>query len=128
MKKTIRTLIASLMVVLGMSAIIASPAGAISVFEQCGDTAGTNKETTVCEAQNEDDVNTLVQTGIGILSFIIGIISVIMIIVGGIRYVVSNGEAAKIKSAKDTILYAIVGLVVSLLAYVIVNFVVGQFT
>lgn len=116
------------MVVLGMGVMISSPAGAISVFEQCGADAGTNKDTTVCEAQKEDDVDTLVQTAIGILSFVIGIISVIMIIVGGIRYVVSNGEAAKIKSAKDTILYAIVGLVVSLLAYVIVNFVVGQFT
>lgn len=127
MKKTIRTFIASLMVVLGIGVIIASPAGAINVFEQC-DGASNNKDTSVCKAQNEDDVDSLVQIGIGILSFIIGIISVIMIIVGGIRYVVSNGEAAKVKSAKDTILYAIVGLVVSLLAYVIVNFVVGQFT
>ncbi len=128
MKRTIRNLIAVSMIVFGLTASVAVPAGAINVFEQCGDTAGTNKDTTVCEAQNEDDVNTLVQITIGILSFVIGIISVIMIIIGGIRYVVSNGEAAKIKSAKDTILYAIVGLVVSLLAYVIVNFVVGQFT
>ncbi len=58
-----------------------------------------------------------------ILLFIIGAISVIMIIVGGIKYVVSNGDSGKVKAAKDTIMYAVVGLVIALLAYAIVSFV-----
>jgi multisubunit Na+/H+ antiporter MnhB subunit len=69
-----------------------------------------------------------VQTIIGILSFVIGVVSVIMIIVGGIKYVLSNGDASQVTSAKNTILYAVIGLVVALLAYAIVNFVVTQFT
>lgn len=64
---------------------------------------------------------------VNILLFILGAIAVIMIIIGGIRYTTSNGDAGSIKSAKDTILYAVVGLVVAILAYAIVNFVIGAF-
>jgi len=62
-----------------------------------------------------------------VLLFVLGAIAVIMIIVGGIRYTTSNGEASQIKSAKDTILYSIIGVIVAILAYAIVNFVVGNF-
>lgn len=57
---------------------------------------------------------------------IIGALSVIMVIVGGLRYVLSGGDPAGLKSAKDTILYALVGLAVALLAYSIVSFVVTR--
>lgn len=62
------------------------------------------------------------------LVFVIGAIAVIMVIVGGLRYVLSNGDAAGLKSAKDTILYALVGVAVSLLAYALVQFVISRFT
>ena len=68
-----------------------------------------------------------VQQVINVLLFIIGVISVIMIIIGGIKYVLSNGDSNAVKSAKDTILYAVIGLVIALLAYAIVNFVVNAF-
>lgn len=58
-----------------------------------------------------------------ILLFIIGAIAVIMIIIGGIRYTISNGDAGAITSAKNTIMYAVIGLVVAILAFAIVNFV-----
>jgi len=60
------------------------------------------------------------------LLYIIGALSVIMIIVGGLRYVVSGGNTASVTAAKNTILYAIVGIVVALLAYAIINFVLGS--
>lgn len=63
-----------------------------------------------------------------VLLFIVGAISVIMLIVGGIRYTVSGGDSGQITAAKNTILYAIVGIVISILAYAIVNFFIGQFT
>lgn len=63
---------------------------------------------------------------VNILLFIIGAVAVIMIIVGGIRYVTSNGDQAHVKAAKDTIMYAIIGLVVAILAYAIVNFLVSN--
>lgn len=62
------------------------------------------------------------------LLFILGAISVIMIIVGGLRYVISGGDSAAVTAAKNTILYAIVGVIVAILAYAIINFVIGSFT
>lgn len=52
-----------------------------------------------------------------------GIISVIVIIIGGVFYITSQGEPDKIKRAKNAILYAIIGLIISLLSFAIVNFV-----
>ena len=65
---------------------------------------------------------------INVLLFILGAIAVIMIVIGGIKYTISNGDASNIKSAKDTILYAVIGLIIALMAYAIVNFVVGAFS
>jgi hypothetical protein len=63
-----------------------------------------------------------------VLLFILGAISVIMIIIGGLRYVISGGNSTAVTAAKNTILYAIVGVIVALLAYAIVNFVLDSFT
>ena len=60
-----------------------------------------------------------------VLLFIIGAISVIMVIIGGLRYVPSGGDSTNVSAAKNTILYAIVGVIIALLAYAIVNFVLG---
>jgi hypothetical protein len=62
-----------------------------------------------------------------ILLFVIGAVAVIMLIIGGLRYVVSGGDASKVQDAKNTILYALVGIVVAILAYAAVNFVIGSF-
>jgi hypothetical protein len=64
---------------------------------------------------------------VNILLFILGAIAVVMIIIGGIRYATSNGDSSQIKTAKDTILYAVVGLIVAIMAYAIVGWVVDQF-
>jgi hypothetical protein len=65
---------------------------------------------------------------VNVALFLIGAISVIMIIYGGIRYTISGGEAKNVTAAKDTILYAVVGLVVAILAYAVVNFVIAKLT
>jgi cytochrome bd-type quinol oxidase subunit 2 len=57
------------------------------------------------------------------LIFIVGAVSVIMVIVGGLRYVISNGDSKQTSAAKDTILYAVVGVVVAVAAFAIVKFV-----
>ena len=54
---------------------------------------------------------------------IVGILAVGLIIFGGVRYTISQGDAGKVKKAKDTIMYAVIGLVVTLAAFAIVNFV-----
>lgn len=70
-------------------------------------------------------LSTLIKNVINILLFIIGTIAVIMIIVGGIRYATSGGDQAQVTAAKNTILYSVVGVVVALMAFAIVNFVIG---
>ena len=62
------------------------------------------------------------------LLFIVGGLSVIMIIIGGIRFVVSGGDQAAVKAARETIIYAVVGVVVSFMSYALVNFVLTQIT
>lgn len=62
-----------------------------------------------------------------VMLFIVGAISVIMVVVGGLRYVISGGNTTNVGTAKNTILYAVVGLIISLLAYAIINFVIGSF-
>ncbi|MDB5183210.1 MAG: hypothetical protein JWO47_994 [Candidatus Saccharibacteria bacterium] len=63
---------------------------------------------------------------INIFSFIIGVASVVMVLVGGLRYVISNGDSNNIATAKNTILYAIIGIVVFLLSRGIIVFVVNK--
>ncbi len=57
--------------------------------------------------------------------YIVGIIAVIMLIIGGIKYVVSGGDSKKVTDAKNTVLYAIIGLIIAFLAFAIVNFVIS---
>ena len=71
--------------------------------------------------------NELPETIINIVTAIIGVsglVAVIFILIGGIQYITSEGDAAKTKKAKDTILYAFIGLVICALAFVIVNWVI----
>ena len=58
-----------------------------------------------------------------VILLIVGIVSVVMLIYGGLRYILSGGDSKKVTDAKNTILYAIIGRIISLLAYAIVNFV-----
>jgi cytochrome bd-type quinol oxidase subunit 2 len=71
-------------------------------------------------------VESVVRTVINLLSLIVGIVAVIMIIIGGLKYITSSGDSANVSSAKNTILYAIIGLVVVALAQVIVRFVLNK--
>lgn len=72
----------------------------------------------------EDAITTITNVAF----FLIGAISVIMIIWSGFRYITSNGDAGNVKSAKDTLMYSVVGLIVALLGYAIVRFVIDTFT
>jgi len=67
-----------------------------------------------------------IQTIINVILAVVGVIAVIMIIIGGIQYTTSAGDPGKVKKAKDTILYGIVGLVIALAAFAIVNFVLDN--
>jgi magnesium-transporting ATPase (P-type) len=71
------------------------------------------------------DLNDKIKTIINVMLFIVGIASTIMIIYGAIRFVISRGEPDETKNARNTIMYSVVGLVVAILGYAIVNWVIG---
>jgi hypothetical protein cdivTM_30108 len=75
---------------------------------------------------NNFNIGTAITNIVNIMLYALGAIAVIMIVIGGIRYTTSNGDSNGIQSAKNTILYAVAGLVVAILAYAIVNFVVSN--
>jgi len=74
----------------------------------------------------EERVNGIIHLVINIFSLVVGVISVIMIIIGGLKYITSSGDSGNVTGAKNTILYAIIGLVVVALAQVIVRFVLAK--
>lgn len=73
-------------------------------------------------------VERVIKSVVNILSLIVGVVAVIMIIIGGLKYVLSSGDSNNINSAKNTILFAIVGLIVAALAQVIVRYVLNKVT
>jgi hypothetical protein len=125
MKRILLTVL-SFLTLAGFAFAGAPVVSAESVFEEaCKQTP----DSAVCQGTTDGETatNDFIQNLISLLLFAIGIISVIVIIVGGIRYTTSNGDSNKVTQAKNTILYAVIGLVVALLSYAIVTFVVNQF-
>ena len=74
-----------------------------------------------------ESLTSIVGTVINTMLFIVGILSVIMIIYAGIRYVTAHGDSKQVGDAKNTLIYAIVGLIISIVAYALVNWVTGLF-
>jgi hypothetical protein len=120
--QTFKLLVATLaiavapLVVAPLATVGAAP---VDVLNDCRDNSQ------VCDGGG-DQVWTVLKGIINLLITIAGIVSVIMIIVGGIKYSTSGGDAKAISSGKDTLVYAVVGLVISVMAFAIVNFVLGK--
>lgn len=91
--------------------------GANLTFTQQSNCNGTGAETTV---------NKLIKLIINIFSIVVGIIAVIMIIIGGVKYILSGGASEQVSGAKNTILFAIVGLIVVALAQILVRYVLSR--
>jgi hypothetical protein len=89
----------------------------------CLNTGGTNCP---AQSQTEDTVNNAIEDGLNIFSAIVGIAAVIMIIFAGFKYITAGGDSSKINSAQQTIIYAVVGLVIVALAQIIVRFVLRE--
>jgi len=91
-----------------------------------------NSKKTACDALGSScgtgavTVGDIIKSIIGILSYVVGVAAVIMVIIGGFRYITSNGDSNQISSAKNTIIYALIGLVIAVLARAIVAFVFNR--
>ncbi len=132
MRKLIRNLhvisiIGAFMIVTGLAALVVPQVSA----------ALSSQEKAVCEgaggavlgqecALPGNTVQGTLRAVSDILIFVIGAIAVIMIIIGGIRYATSAGDQAQITSAKNTILYSVIGLIIAFMAYGIARFVVDR--
>ena len=93
-----------------------------------GSSLSTSTSTNCTSGQATTAVQNILGTVINIFSLIVGIVAVIMIIVGGLKYITSGGDSCNISSAKNTIIFAIVGLVIVALAQVLVHFVLAKTT
>jgi len=121
MKKIKSALLSLALVAMGVVMFAPAPVSALDPAGQIQD--GVNS----VGGGGQPTLESRIQTITNILLFILGAIAVVVIVIGGIRYATSNGDSSSIKAAKDTILYAVIGLVVAILAYAIVNFVVSAF-
>lgn len=139
---TVSKLLIVPMMVLGLATFTLAP----SAYAQSTDD-GTDDTTEATRTCNTNSTNIGVKTGsrcassddqrgnlgnvieivTNVLLFIIGAVAVIMIIIGGFRYVTSNGDSSQLTAAKNTILYSVVGLIVALLAFAIVRFITNSF-
>ena len=90
----------------------------------CANAGSLSTDSAACDG-NQSDLMKMVRTIINALIGAMGVISVVMIILGGLSYATSQGESSKVQKGKNTIMYGIIGLVISLLAVAIVNFVLS---
>ena len=122
--KRIGLIIGILFGIIAVGVAVSPVASAVDIYQACkpGDTS------VVCQAKNETGAEDLVKNIINILLTVASVVAVIMIIVGGIRYATSNGDSNQVTAAKNTIMYAVIGLVIAIFAYAIVYFVFDQIT
>lgn len=79
-------------------------------------------------ASGTSEVRAVIYTVVNILLFLVGSFAVIMIVIAGFRFVTANGDANTVSQAKNTIIYSVIGIVVAIMAWGIVNFILGAFT
>ena len=128
MKRIVLSLVASAAILLPVA--MPAVASAATFDPGAGLNCGTNiegSETGQCSSGESDatgKVNDAVAKALNLFSAVVGIIAVVMIIVGGVKYITSGGDSGNVTSAKN----AIIGLVVVALAQIIVRFVLARFT
>jgi hypothetical protein len=126
LKSTQFKLIIGLAILFSLMALVAAPAvdaqSKAAVCEGVGAVTGSG-----CGG-GSGSVNNVIATVINILSSIVGVVAVIMIIIAGYKYVTSSGDSSNVQSAKNTLIFAIVGIVVVAFAQLIVQFVLDRTT
>ncbi|MDQ2973725.1 MAG: pilin [bacterium] len=135
LSQRISRILATVALAIGMLSPLAVPALATAQADIQGNLcAGANLDATAtgdCAtsgAEANTKINSTISFVINLFSIVVGVVAVIMIILGGFKYITSGGDSGNITGAKNTILYAIIGLVIVALAQFIVKFVLGQAT
>lgn len=126
--KKIKYLMLTLGLVFGFSlTILPATAGAIDLLNPV--CSGDAAKTVLCKDRNakKNSFTNIIGIIVNTLLFLVAAVSVVMIIIAGVYYTTSNGDASLVKKAKDTLLYSVIGLIVAIMAYAIVNYIIGQF-
>lgn len=124
MKKSIISIAIMTCAVFGASVLSTTslPGSASAQVSEGINTATTSE----MKGKSIDGDKGLIKTVVNVLLWAVGILSVIMIIFSGFRYITSAGDASKTKSAQSTLTYSVVGLIVAIMAYAIVNMVTNR--
>jgi hypothetical protein len=122
-----------LVVPMAVPAVAIAATGSGATIGNClaqGSNLSAPSNSTSCSDTNTDNgntnINNIIKTVINVFSWVVGVVAVIMIIVGGFRYVTAGGDSNNVSSAKNTIIYAIIGLVIVAMAQFIVQFVLNK--
>ena len=124
-KLTLAGMVLAVSTLVGVATLVPAPAMAVTPEQSACEGSGGTWNGGNCTQGTRTVTGTIRSVG-SILVFLTGAISVLMIIIGGVRYALSGGDQGTITSAKNTILYAIVGVIISVAAYAIVNFVLSN--
>ncbi len=131
--KLFLTTLTSLMILVTATFAVTNQVAAVELFNNCGSgSIGADGKPVVCtDAQKGQNTKTnpilgAIRSVIQILSIIIGIASVIMIIISGLRMTLANGDSNAIASARSSLVYSLVGLAIAALAQVIVRITLGS--
>jgi len=107
---------------LGMAAWMMAAAPAMAATTGLAGGASSAKAT-----EAVTDLTTIISTVVNVMFTFIGIAAVIFMIIGGLSYITSQGDKTKVENAKNTIMYSVIGVVVAIASYAIVQYVISQF-
>lgn len=117
-----KKLYVALMLALGFGVYAAQPVAAMDLFGSCTDpSCSVVKDNSLKQTSSGFKIKNI----INLATYILGGLAVVMVVVGALRMVISNGDPAAVKAGRETILWAVIGIIVAALAYSIVNFIVN---
>lgn len=122
MKKMLLSLFAVALTVCGLGSVASVSPAYAKVPDKVNEWVTSTNPTDV-GTTDESTLQNMVKTIVNVVLGVVGFIAVFMIILGGINFITSQGDTAKVTKARNTILYGVIGLVIALLAFAIVNFV-----
>ena len=127
MKKILFAIVALMMMGFGTMAMVPERASAARAEDPlCSTISDADLRQAAGCGDTSTEIDSPIRTVINILLYVVGILAVVMIIVSGLKMTMSAGDAGAVQKAKNTLVYAIIGLVIAVLAYAIVNFVLKK--
>lgn len=120
-------------ILIGFLAFSPSVFAGVNIFSQtCGNGSNSIKNTDVCSAvnhqnkSNKDPIISTIKIAVKIISYIIGVAAIIVLIIASIQMIIGGSDPQSVKSARDMMIYAGVGILVAVLAQVIIVFVLNK--